>query len=76
MAREKRDPDTEPDPDRGNYGAVWMNWWVDDVDAAHAECIHQGVQIIQPPVNEPWGVREFLVRRADGHCFRVSGPLV
>ena len=25
-----------------------------------------------PPTDEPWGVREFHLRHADGHTFRIS----
>ena len=75
-AQGKRDPDTEPVHGRDDYGAVWMSWWVDDVDAAHAECGRAGVQVVSQPANEPWGVREFLIRHADGHYFRIGGPVV
>ena len=68
-----RDPDTLPDPSRDDYGAVWMSWWVDDVDAVHAECVREDVQVVRPPIDEPWGVREFLIRHPDGHYFRISG---
>ncbi|MFO0833173.1 MAG: VOC family protein [Phycisphaerales bacterium] len=70
-----RDPRPFSDPESDNYGGVWMSWWVDDVQAAHAECLRAGVQVARPPVNEPWGLREFLLRHPDGHYFRVSGPV-
>ncbi|MCA9277785.1 MAG: VOC family protein [Phycisphaeraceae bacterium] len=71
----KRDPDTTPDPNREDYGAVWMSWWIDDVDAAHAECVTNGIEIVRAPANMPWHVRECLIRHPDGHCFRISGPV-
>ena len=67
-----RDPDTQPDPVRDDYGGVWMSWWVDDVDAVHAECVSEDVQVVRPPVDEPWGVRECLIRHPDGHYVRIS----
>ncbi|GMV24434.1 MAG: hypothetical protein AMXMBFR58_04650 [Phycisphaerae bacterium] len=70
----KRDPDTPPVAHHDNFGAVWMSWWVADVDAAHTQCLAAGVQVVRPPVDEPWGVRECLIRHPDGHCFRISGP--
>ena len=73
-AQGMRDPDGAPDLECWNFGAVWMSWWVDDVDAAHDDCREQAVEIVSPPANKPWGVREMLVRHPDGHCFRVSGP--
>jgi catechol 2,3-dioxygenase-like lactoylglutathione lyase family enzyme len=68
-----RDPETKPDPQRDDYGGVWMSWWVDDVDASHAECVRAGVEVVNAPANERWGVREFLLRHPDGHMVRVSG---
>ena len=72
-AQGMRDPDTQPDPGRDDYGGVWMSWWVDDVDAVHDECVRSGVQVVRPPTDKPWGVREFLIRHPDGHYFRISG---
>jgi len=69
-----RDPRPCTDPESDACGGVWMSWWVDDVDAAHRDALSAGVEIVRPPVNEPWGVREFLMRHPDGHYFRVSGP--
>lgn len=70
-----RDPRPYPGRHSDDCGGVWMSWWVEDVDAAHAECLKAGVEIVREPVNEPWGVREFLVRHPDGHYVRVSGDV-
>ena len=40
------------------------------VDAAHAEAVHAGHEVIYGPVDEPWGVRRFFVR--DPHGVVVS----
>jgi catechol 2,3-dioxygenase-like lactoylglutathione lyase family enzyme len=53
-------------------GGVWMSIWVDDVDAIHAHCLDQGIEVTWPPTDEPWGVREMHVRHPDGHVFRIS----
>jgi catechol 2,3-dioxygenase-like lactoylglutathione lyase family enzyme len=53
-------------------GGVWMSIWVDDVDAAHARCVEQGLDVTMPPTDEPWGAREMHVRHPDGHVFRIS----
>ena len=55
----------------GDKGA-WMSMWVDDVDAVHARCLEQGLEVTWPPTNMPWGVREMHVRHPDGHVFRIS----
>ena len=70
-----RDPRPFTDPESDAYGGVWMSWWVPDVDAAHEECQKVGAEVVRAPCDEPWGVREFLLRHPDGHYFRVSGPV-
>jgi catechol 2,3-dioxygenase-like lactoylglutathione lyase family enzyme len=54
---------------------VWMSVWVDDVDAVHARCLEQGLDVVWPPTDMPWKVREMHVRHPDGHVFRVSRGL-
>ena len=46
-----------------------------DVDAAHALALEQGLDVVWPPTDEPWRVREFHLRHPDGHTFRVSSGL-
>jgi catechol 2,3-dioxygenase-like lactoylglutathione lyase family enzyme len=54
---------------------VWMSIWVEDVDAIHAHCLKQGLEVTWPPTDEPWNVREMHVRHPDGHVFRISQPM-
>lgn len=54
--------------DRG----AWMSVWVDDVDAVHARCVAEGLEVTWPPTDMPWNVREMHVRHPDGHVLRVS----
>jgi len=51
---------------------VWMSVWVDDVDAVHKRCIEQNIEVVWPPTNMEWGVREMHIRHPDGHVFRIS----
>jgi predicted enzyme related to lactoylglutathione lyase len=49
------------------------------VDAAHAEAVQAGYEVIYGPVDEPWGVRRFFVRDPHGVVISVlahdkSGP--
>ena len=44
------------------------------VDAAHAEAVGAGHEVIYGPVDEPWGVRETHVRHPDGHVLRIGTP--
>jgi hypothetical protein len=56
---------------RGDAGA-WMSIFVDDVDAVHDRCTRANLDVIKPPANEPWGVREFHLRHPDGHVLRIG----
>ncbi len=58
--------------DDGVDSGVWMTVWVDDVDEVHRSCLNQGLDVIHPPTDEPWGVREMHLRHPDGHVFRIS----
>ncbi len=44
---------------------------VDDVDAAHAEALRRGYDIVRPLNDEAWGVRRFLVRAPDGNVVNI-----
>lgn len=60
--------------DQGGRG-TWVSWFlgeVADVDRMHARALELGLDVSQPPTDEPWGVREFHLRHPDGHTFRVG----
>jgi ketosteroid isomerase-like protein len=59
---------------RGDGQGMWLSIWIDDVDAAHAICQREGIEVLQPPRGEPFRVREMHVRHPDGHVFRMSQP--
>jgi predicted enzyme related to lactoylglutathione lyase len=59
---------------RGGDHGMWLAIWVDDVDALHARCVSEGVEVLRPPTDMPWGVRQAHVRHPDGHVFRLSQP--
>jgi predicted enzyme related to lactoylglutathione lyase len=43
----------------------------EDVDAAYAEAVQLGYEIVHPLTTEAWGVRRFLVRAPDGNVVNV-----
>jgi uncharacterized glyoxalase superfamily protein PhnB len=57
---------------RGPEHGTWVAIMVDDVDAVHATCIREGLEVTFPPTDEPWGLREMHVRHPDGHVFRIG----
>ncbi len=59
-------------------GAMWMSLWLGnpaEVDEAHALAVANGVTVLGPPTDEPWGVRECRIMHPDGHVFRLSAGL-
>ena len=52
--------------------AVWIYVWVDDVDAVHARCVEQGLDVTWPPTDMDWSAREMHVRHPDGHVLRIG----
>ena len=45
---------------------------VDDVDAAYAEVLAAGVEVLHPLVTEEWGVRRFFVRAPGGTVVNIA----
>ena len=49
-----------------------MSVEVEDVDALHAEAVRRGLDIVYALTDEPWGIRRFFVRAADGTVINVA----
>lgn len=45
---------------------------VDDVDAVCAELARRGVQLLNGPIDRPWGVRTAAFRDPAGHIWEVA----
>jgi lactoylglutathione lyase len=48
---------------------------VDDVDAVAAEVERRGVQLLNGPVDRPWGIRTASFRDPAGHVWEIAAPL-
>jgi catechol 2,3-dioxygenase-like lactoylglutathione lyase family enzyme len=48
---------------------------VEDTDAACAELATQGVELLNGPVDRPWGVRTAAFADPDGHVWEVAGKI-
>lgn len=59
-------PDAIPPAELGDH-SYFAYIWLDNVDAYHAEIAARGAEILSPPTDKPWGVREMPVRTPDGH---------
>ncbi|GAA1537750.1 MULTISPECIES: VOC family protein [Brevibacterium] len=45
---------------------------VDDIDAAYAEAVDRGFDIVHPLTTEEWGVTRFFVRDPDGNVINIT----
>jgi catechol 2,3-dioxygenase-like lactoylglutathione lyase family enzyme len=52
-----------------------LSIWVDDVDAACAELAHQGVRLLNGPVDRPWGMRTASFTDPGGHIWELAQSL-
>jgi catechol 2,3-dioxygenase-like lactoylglutathione lyase family enzyme len=48
---------------------------VDDVDAASAELKARGVELLNGPMNRPWGIRTASFTDPAGHIWEIAQPL-
>lgn len=46
---------------------------IDDVEAAYAEAVRRGYEIVHPLGTEAWGVHRFFVRAPDGTVINMVG---
>jgi uncharacterized glyoxalase superfamily protein PhnB len=64
-------PDAIPPRDLGDH-SYFAYLVVDRVDAYHERVRAAGADIVKPLRDEPWGMREFGVRTADGHRVMIG----
>ena len=68
-----RCPDDMPASELGSHSYV-AYLRVDDLDAFHQRAVDAGAEILKPPTEEPWGMRELALRSPDGHRFMLGQP--
>lgn len=47
---------------------------VEDVNATCAELARRGVELLNGPMNRPWGIRTASFKDPGGHIWEVAGP--
>jgi lactoylglutathione lyase len=57
-------------PDTGSR--VQFTLSVDDVDAMCAELISRGVELLNGPMDRPWGIRTASFRDPSGHIWEIA----
>lgn len=66
-------PDALPPRDLGDHS--WFAYIeVDGIDELHDDVVTRGVEVISALKDEPWQMREFGIRTADGHRIKFGSP--
>ncbi|MEL6903498.1 MAG: bleomycin resistance family protein [Cyanobacteria bacterium J06606_4] len=64
-----------PGGDETQDKGVWLSIFVDDVDQVHAAAVAANIEVVFPPTDVPWDMRECHLRHPDGHVFRIGQSL-
>lgn len=59
-------PDEMLAEETGNH-SWFIHIAMDGLDAYHRDVVSRGAQVLSPPADRPWGLREFVLRTPDGH---------
>ncbi|HEX6819762.1 MAG TPA: VOC family protein [Ktedonobacterales bacterium] len=49
---------------------------VDDVDAMYADLKAKGVNVLEPPTDQPWGLRTAFFTDPEGNFWEINQPVV
>jgi catechol 2,3-dioxygenase-like lactoylglutathione lyase family enzyme len=67
-------PDALPPGELGDH-SYFGYLVVDDADVYHLRATLAGAEVTKPLRDEPWGMREFGLRTADGHRLMIASPV-
>jgi catechol 2,3-dioxygenase-like lactoylglutathione lyase family enzyme len=59
----------------GSGAPLLLTIWADDVEAACRELQARGVELLNGPVDRPWGVRTAAFADPDGHSWELAQQL-
>lgn len=59
----------------GSGAGALLTVWVDDADGTSAELAKRGVELLNGPVDRPWGVRTAAFSDPDGHIWEIAQRL-
>lgn len=70
-------PPTDPDPSESRYTLRQMTLvYVDDVDATVERAVAAGGTVVEQPTDQPWGLRQAILRDPEGYLWEPSRHLV
>lgn len=59
----------------GSGASALLTVWVEDADGTCAELATRGVELLNGPVDRPWGVRTAAFSDPDGHVWEIAQRL-
>jgi lactoylglutathione lyase len=59
----------------GSGAAALLTVWVDDADGTCVELAKRGVELLNGPIDRPWGVRTAAFSDPDGHIWEIAQRL-
>jgi len=57
---------------RDGLDRTWILVWVGDVDVHFARAAAAGAEIVERPVDKPWGLRRYMARDPEGHVWQFN----
>jgi uncharacterized glyoxalase superfamily protein PhnB len=60
---------------QGAAPSVMLTIWVENADAICAELAEKGVELVNGPVDQPWGLRCAIFADPDGHVWEVAAQI-
>ncbi len=62
------------DESGGNWISVWASTPM-DLEKLHQAAVENGLKVVLPVTDQPWGSREFRLMHPDGHILRINAVL-
>ena len=70
----QRDHELVPEAYQHRPNGMYVTFVVEDVDLVYTRAVEMGIAIIQPPRNEFYGQRRFLVKDPSGCLIDICSP--
>jgi catechol 2,3-dioxygenase-like lactoylglutathione lyase family enzyme len=64
-----------PVAEPGTGSRFQLTVWVDDTDAACRELGRRGIELLNGPMDRPWGLRTAAFADPDGHVWEVAAEI-
>jgi lactoylglutathione lyase len=65
----------EPTSTPRSGATAFLTTFTDDADGLHAELASRGVEFLQAPTDQPWGMRTAYFKDPDGHVWEIAQPV-